>query len=189
MLTPTIIIAILGPMNLLLLAGSSRKNQAWIHDVEKVLSPLFTATLVHEYAHWRDDRIPASFDNELTRIERVLQQLGWSEGYAIFAKSFGSMLSLKGMSMGVLKPTKCIFTGIPLRMVEHERLLFQTWLEAISVPMLMIQNAHDPLGSFEALNTIVGSHGQHCQLVELPGDTHKYSDLERLKALVNDFIT
>jgi len=173
-------------MNLLLLAGNGQHNKEWIYKVKDVLSPLFATLHVHEYAHWDSDEAFIDFDKEYATVEEETTKLGQ---YVIFAKSVGTILTLKGINEGVLHPTKCIFVGLPLTMTAEENSKIKAWLQASNVPILFVQNTDDPLGSFDQVKAFVKSTGVvNCHIVNLPGDSHSYDDFQKLRALIESFL-
>lgn len=171
-------------MNVLFLGGMSERNKPWIFEVERTLAPLFNKTLVHEYSHWSDPNKIANLNEELAAAAEKTKSLG---EYIIFAKSFGSLLSLQGMYEGVLTPTKCIFAGLPLKLALGEGMDLRSLLVARKTPILLIQNSHDPVGSYQKLKTL--TQNTSIQLIELPGDTHNYDDLQKIEELTSGFIT
>jgi pimeloyl-ACP methyl ester carboxylesterase len=64
------------------------------------------------------------------------------------------------------------------------------WLKALAVPTLFIQNAHDPTASYQELQHYLRQHmaQPNYQTVELQGDTHSYTDLQKLKQLVESLL-
>ena len=174
-------------MDLLLLAGNSIHNKEWIHTVKKILSPLFKKSLVHEYAHWQNGELDIDLEAELKSLDLELKS---SDSYYIFAKSVGSILTLKGMDSGQLKPLKVVIAGLPLGLIKESVVFFNKWLENNKVPLLIIQNTNDPLGSFLEVKKYLQelNLGFEYEIIEVPGDDHSYNDLVKLKELVSNFI-
>lgn len=174
-------------MNLLLLPGNSPRNKPWIHEVATQLAPLFSRCFVHEYEHWDNGRDFISFNQELGLLGPRVKDFG---DYAIFAKSVGSILALKGTFEHTFAPNACILVGIPLPFIKKFDVAMSDWLHACPVPLLIIQNRNDPAGSFEDVKAYVGAAQptSPCQLVELPGSDHDYSNLPRLTQAIQNFI-
>ncbi len=173
-------------MNVLLLGGMSLRNRDWVHEVATSLKPLFKKVIVQYYNHWLTGR-EMDLDYEQQGIASILPEL--ANDYVVLAKSAGVVLSVKAIADGILKPKKCLFAGTALAMVENERLPFADWLKAVDCPVLFVQNTHDPVASFAKLKQYVEDlHKTDCQFIELPGDTHDYEDLPKLKQLVSEFV-
>lgn len=172
-------------MNLLLLGGNSQRNQTWIHNMGDVLSSQFDRSFVHDYKHWRTGAEFINFDFEMSVLPDETKNF---ENYAVFAKSIGSVLTLKCINSGILKPSKCIFIGLPIKAVKQENIDLLGLLKSSPKPTLIIQNSNDPLASFSEVQNLVEQTGaSNYKLVELAGDTHNYDNLDELTKLVADF--
>jgi predicted alpha/beta-hydrolase family hydrolase len=176
-------------MHAVLLGGNSKNNQPWIRQVAGAFAPLFESCIVHEYAHWQSGAGShfIDFNKELTLLAPKVQDLG---EYIIFAKSVGTVLTAKGIQAGSLAPKGCIFTGVPLLLIKREAYPFTAILQAYRHPTLFVQNTSDPAGSFVEVKTYVEENNLLQPLnhmVELPGNTHDYTDLSALKNLTQIF--
>ncbi len=173
-------------MNALLLSGNSLRNKDWIHQLDSQVAPLFGKTLVHEYLHWQTGQPLIDLDAELKLLEPNLPELG---EYVIIAKSAGSVLALKGINQRLLSPAKCFFMGLPLAYINEQILPAGQWLAACQMPVMIIQNSFDPVGSYQAAKDyLLESAASQCQLIEVAGDSHDYEDYPCLKQLLADFL-
>lgn len=172
-------------MNALLLGGNSQHNQEWIHKVGTILSPEFHKLLIHDYSHWDGQGGFIDFDLELLRLSAIIEG---AVPYIVFAKSVGSILTLKAISKGILKPVGCIFAGLPIKLAEEDKIPLPDLLRDNPVKTLFIQNTNDPLASFSKLVKYLRTAGAtNYQALELEGNAHSYDDFERLKSLVHSF--
>jgi hypothetical protein len=168
-------------MNLLLLSGNSVRNKPWIHDVDDRLSRHFDKTLVHHYAHWDSGAEFINFDDELSSVADEATDF---QPYAIFAKSVGSVLTIRGIAEGKLKPKAVVVTGLPLKVIQENNLPVIEWLIKVDIPMLIIQNENDPLGSYEEVSAYTkNSANSYVSTMVLPGDSHEYTDFAKLDEL------
>jgi len=174
-------------MNLLLLGGMSPRNREWIREVRDTLAPLFETSLVHDYAHWAAAGPHIDLEHELHAAHNQVRELG---DYMIFAKSAGVVLSLKGIAEQALRPKACLFVGTPLRFVHEHGHQMDVWLKSLTMPAVFAQNAHDPAGSYHELEGYLREHlpSPHHRLVELPGETHDYTDLATLRELAETLL-
>ena len=171
-------------MNLLLLAGNSKRNQEWIHAVDRVIKPLFNTTVVQEYQHWQTGVNFIDLDAELNKAAQNTRSL---DPYIIFAKSVGCLLALMGMRNHVLHPHKCIFTGLALKLIMSEKIPLEEWLGNNQIPILILQNEADPAGSYVQVKESM-SKVPNCTIAKLPGDTHEYNDLQKLKDIIATYL-
>lgn len=178
--------AMIGVMNILLFGGNSPRNKAWIHKVGETLSSDFGKCIVHDYGHWDNQGEFIDFDLELSRLSAETASL---EPYVVFAKSVGSILTLRAINEGILVPAKCIFAGLPIKLAEEDEIPLQELLRSNPVSTMYIQNTYDPLASYARLMDYLRESGASPhESVELAGDTHSYDDLNRIKSLVNSFV-
>ncbi|MGH7157513.1 MAG: hypothetical protein ACREGD_00330 [Candidatus Saccharimonadales bacterium] len=175
-------------MDALVLGGNNPHNKEWVQQLKSALAPLFNTIATHDYAHWASGGSTIDFDHELRAAVAEARSLN---DYVIIAKSVGTLLSLRGTASNSLRPSKAIFLGMPLNYIrqqamEHES---ESWLKKTTAPMLFIQNAHDPVASASELERylkIIVSPSL-VNLVELPGNTHDYTDFPKLFELVQRF--
>jgi hypothetical protein len=170
-------------MDLLLLGGNGPHNQPWLNDVEQTLKPLAGQCMRHEYVHWKNGG-SIDIDSELVGVADKSKQLG---EYGLFAKSIGIAIAAKGIGQNQLKPTTCIFVGLPLGTVQREFPEFINWLKPSKVPIVFVQNSEDPVGSAEGVRNFIASSGlNNYSFIQLPGNTHDYTNLDELKNIVGD---
>ena len=168
--------------NLLLLSGSSKRNKEWIYRINQIFYDIFKDTIVHNYKHWEDDSVDINLDYELEIISKEVSNF---EPYVIFAKSIGSVLALKGIDSQLLKPTRCIFVGLPLKIIIEDCIPFFEWLDNVNVPVVIIQNKNDPFGSINEVKIyIINTKNNDIKILEVPGDSHDYDDLDMLRRLI-----
>lgn len=175
-------------MDLLLLGGVSPHNKDWLYQVRDALAPLFGQCLVHEYAHWASAAPQIDLDHELNALRSQVHDL---KEYVIFAKSAGVVLSLKGIADDILRPKACLFVGTPLRYIHKHGHQTDVWLKDLTMPTIFAQNAHDPSGAYQEVEHYLREHlhSPHHELLELPGDTHDYTDLAKLQKLAGSLIS
>ena len=174
-------------MNLLLLSGNSPRNKAWIDVVDSNLSELFTQTLVHQYAHWETGADFIDFDLELSRLTDAVTM---HQPYAIFAKSVGSILTLQGLAAGKLLPRAILIAGLPLKLISELTLPVTDWLRQSVIPILIVQNENDPVGSYNEVAALISTlDNDAISTMSLPGKTHEYEDFSKLKQLAAALLT
>jgi hypothetical protein len=174
-------------MNLLLLAGNSLRNKPWIHEASEYFAGDFQSTLVHHYLHWETGEDFIDFNVELPRVAEEVTDF---QPYSIFAKSVGSVLTIKGLGESKLMPHAVLITGLPLKVIQTKAIPIADWLLKIKVPVLIVQNVDDPLGSYKDVDSFIKHIGnQNVSVTSLPGDSHDYLDLqaleEKLLSLIN----
>lgn len=167
-------------MNALLLPGNSTRHAEWIEQLADALSPYFDTTKTQHYRHWKTGEQAADVAYEISAAKDNAAQL---EPYCIIAKSIGCVIAAKGTADGLLHPEKLILLGVPIN-GGAPREAFAKFLRTISVPVVIIQNTSDPLGSFDNVKIAFENVGNHISFVEMPGDTHDYIDFESIAKLV-----
>lgn len=173
-------------MKLVLLSGNSIQNKEWIEEIKDSLNPYFDEVYLQDYKHWQEGKALIDFNFELNTL---IEKVGKWEEFVIFAKSVGTALATKSILEGKIKPQKCIFVGTPVFWTDEHNIALKDWLKNYSIPTLFIQKTSDPVFHFSDLKKLLEENEvKNYQLVELPGDTHHYEDIEKLKELTLDFI-
>lgn len=91
-------------------------------------------------------------------------------------------MTCAAISQGLLRAERCIFAGFPLEMVKNYNFPVDTWLSNIKNPILVLQNEFDPLGSYnDVAKHITNIKNTNISIHKLPGDTHDYKDIPKLK--------
>lgn len=172
-------------MNILLLSGESISNKSWIEEVNASLAPLFSRTAILYYDHWQTGQEGIDFEKEYKKLISLAQNLN---DYIIFAKSIGTVLTIRGIYERQLKPAKCMFVGPAFIPVEKNYPDFGSWLENYSVPTLFITKTADPVAPAALLQNLLAKyHVRNFKFIEIRGDDHKYTDIASLKSYVSDF--
>lgn len=173
-------------MNLLLLSGESISNKAWIENIEVTLRDQFATTKILHYDHWANGGDTIDLQVEYSKLISLANKMS---DYAIFAKSIGTVLSVRGIFEKKLIPVKCVFVGAALLVGERNIPEFPIWMEGFSVPTLFITKTFDPVAPADKLrDLLVRYHVQNYQFIEITGDNHKYDNLEEIKGLITNFI-
>jgi hypothetical protein len=175
-------------MHLILLPGNGRYNKAWIDEVRENLQDLFLSTHVVYYDHWfaEDEKKEITIETEQKKLLEIAANL---DEYVIFAKSAGSLVTIKSIHEGLIAPEKCIFTGHPVNWARYRNYPVEQWIKDYSVPTLFIQKTLDPVFSFEELKAYLGEHNvANLKLVEQDGDDHEYGDIAFLRAEITSFL-
>lgn len=167
-------------MNALLLPGNSSRHGEWVENLRFAMAAHFQSTETQHYRHWHTDEENADIEYEIGVAQSKMSGL---EPCIIIAKSIGAAISLKGAADGRLKPEKLILLGVPINgTVPGE--LFAKWLGEISLPIVIVQNTGDPLGSFADVRALFADKGDNISFLELPGETHDYLDFEAISKLI-----
>lgn len=131
-------------MNALLLPGNSQRHSKWMGDLKLAISPLLETIVSSHYKHWKTGEECADVDYEILLAKESTKELG---EYIIIAKSIGAVIAAKGTNNGAISPKKLILLGVPVNGVVSAK-LFAEYLTKITIPIVIIQNTNDPLGSF-----------------------------------------
>jgi len=172
-------------MRLLLLSGNNVSNEAWIDLVANVLKTDFDVH-VHRYRHWRTGDRYIDLEHELEAIEALTAD--W-DTYGVFAKSAGTLLTMKGAFEGRLYPKKCVFVGVPIPWgIENDR-YDHAWLDAFGVPTRFIQQEFDRFLHAADLRNLLDAHNHAgAELITVPGSSHEYEDVKGVAGHAKRFL-
>jgi hypothetical protein len=124
---------------------------------------------------------------EVKRLKEEAEAL--SEDYLIFAKSAGTVATVKAISEGKVKPTKCVFVGSPWGDFANKEGEFNTALSKFSVPTLFIQQTEDMFFKYAELEkTLKENSLSDYELIEIPGNNHAYDNYDEIKKWMKEFI-
>lgn len=173
-------------MNILLLGGNSVRHQSWLDRVQAEIADDYDEITKHQYQHWATGQAEIDLDHELSQLDSYAKS---DKPYQIFAKSAGTILSLMSINAAQLRPVSCVFTGIPLVMVEKYDVPIQSWLKSVSCPVKILQQMHDPYGSHKAVAALVATVGNPLiHVIQLPGQTHDYEDFQTIRHYLTELI-
>jgi hypothetical protein len=173
-------------MELILLPGNSINSKDWIEKIESDLKELFDKTYVLYYKHWETGAEIIDMNYEL---EQLTNHIGKKRNYILLAKSIGSVLAIRGIKEGKLKPKKCIFFGTPVLFCRQYRIPIDFFIENYSTETMFIQNTKDPYFSADELrNFLKNKNVKNYSFIEFPGVTHNYDELLQIKKLVKSFV-
>jgi hypothetical protein len=174
-------------MHLVLLPGNSKYNKEWIDEVRDYLGDLFVSTHVLYYDHWFvEEDIEIDLEVEQKKLLAIVENL---DEYVIFAKSAGSLVTIKSIHEKLIEPKFCIFTGHPVNWARYRNYPVEQWIKDYAIPTLFIQKTTDPVFSFKELGEYLQLHNvQNLKLVEQEGDDHHYSDLALLRSEIEAFL-
>lgn len=165
-------------MDILILPGNSPHHREWSEQLKQNLEPLRMHTIVQQYQHWKTGREWASVDEELNTTIELTESLG---EYVVLAKSIGSIIALKGTATGKIHPKGLLLMGIPLKDTALSKEV-PLWLSQITQPIIVIQNSHDPLGSYDEVVMTLSATAPNLTVIEQPGDTHDYTNTALMSA-------
>ena len=174
-------------MKLILLPGNNAGNESWIRQVRDSLQDKFDGSYLQGYDHWSSGKPVIDLDAELQKLASADVM---KDSYAVFGKSAGVVLALKGISEGKIHPRKCIFVGTPVYWCKQNSFPLSDWLEGYSVPTLFVQKTRDPAATFEFLKGYLAKRNvQKHTMVEMPGDDHDYAEIDELKRIITEYIS
>ena len=162
-------------------------NKEWVEKVAGELKDLFDSTSVQNYKHWQDDTGLIDINHELDILIKDVQNM---EGnYAIFAKSAGTLVTMKGISDGVLKPKFCVFTGVPFKWAQEQGIPVNDWINALQRNVLILQKTHDPVLGYQELKDFLGEHGiKDITIIEIQRNNHHYENIQQIHGLTQTFM-
>lgn len=167
--------------NVVYLPGASEEyNREWVDRLARSFSDFFAHSYVQHYSHWEDG---GDLDIAL-ELKTLAESISDMETYGVIAKSAGSLVALRGMYEGQLQPSYLVCMGFPLAVVHSGDLPIARWLTHTDVPIVVIQNSDDPIGSFDEVSTWINKHNKRVVFVPLPGETHTYDDFAAIEEVV-----
>lgn len=169
-------------MNVLLLGGQSPRHYDWVREFQTALQAHGHTVFIHDYTHWLSGGNDINLEVEIAAVAELAKDL---QDYVIVAKSIGTVITTLGVARGLLIPKACVFLGFPLQVVQAT---YDTQVaEALAAlpPTTCVHNEHDPLGSAVAMQAYISAYKpSEVRYITTPGDTHDYTDFERINELI-----
>lgn len=160
---------------LLLLSGNDVSNELWIDRIAEKFSGAYEVH-VHRYTHWRTGEQYINLESELKILQEEIR--GW-EDYFIFAKSAGTILTMKGVHEKTLAPQKAVFVGCPFPWGRERGFQVDQYLSDFSTSTRFIQQENDFLLSAAALKSELETSAiDKPDIITIPGDSHEYEDID-----------
>lgn len=107
---------------LLVLAGGSKRNQAWGEACAEYFKNQFDLTCFIRYDHWETGEPNIDFAVELEKVAITAEGAGEKGDWYIFAKSIGSILALKAVAAGAVEPKNASFSVCHLILLRIQSL-------------------------------------------------------------------
>lgn len=173
-------------MNLIILPGNSKEyNEDWLNDWATELENMFDSVTKHVFEHWKTGGEMIDYDVEVKKLVEETKNIG--EEYVIFAKSAGTITTVKAVTEEKISPQKCVFTGSPWSHLAKD-IGGEKNISKYKIPTLFIQQTDDMFYKYAELEKLLEDHelGEY-ELVEIPGSNHAY-DNEEIKQMISDFI-
>lgn len=175
--------------NLLVLAGGSKRNEAWGIACAEYFKDDFDMTYFIHYDHWSTGESNIDWEAEIEKIAATFLSSDDSDVFYVYAKSIGSILTLKAIEEGVIAPKQCVFFGMPLDVVADS--VFKddgSLLTDFTVPTLAFHNIADPTAEYNYVKEKLNIHNNSITLQPLEGNTHDYLDFPAYKNTIEAFI-
>lgn len=161
-------------MQLVMLSGNSLHNQDWVYEARDEVSDLFDSTYVQNYRYWQTNEEWIDLPHELS----VLKDQHLAGDYGVFAKSIGTVLAVQALDKNIISPKFLLLLGLPLGYITKNYPQFASILTSNSLPVTVIHNTEDVVGTAEAAREYLLSclNEADFTFIETPGDTHDYED-------------
>tara|TARA_B100001989_G_C24528031_1_gene459849 strand:+ start:1249 stop:1779 length:531 start_codon:yes stop_codon:yes gene_type:complete len=173
---------------LLVLPGNSLRNKEWGEGCALAYVDLFDEVVMQYYDHWDNEENFISLDKELEKIKRTI---GNSEDdtWHVFAKSIGSLVTLKAVHDGIVTPKQTVFFGMPLDFAEEFYAGDWDPLSDYKVRTLAFHNDSDPTANYEFTKDKLEILAPSIELFTLRGDNHDYLDFSDYKEKIKEFLS
>ena len=174
-------------MYLIILPGNSKQyNEQGLYDSAKHLNDLFESVTTHVYEHWKAGTGEEHGDTKLEAQKLEEEAKSLDGDYVIYAKSIGSIITVRAVSEGKISPKKCVFVGSPFGERGPE---FDRWASEFKIPTLFIQQTDDMFFKHANLEKYLAKNwGGKYKLIEIPGENHAYDNYEEIKGWIKEFI-
>jgi len=175
-------------MHLVIIPGNSKQyNEEWLYTSQKHFKDLFESVTTHYYKHWKEGTEDIDIEHEVNALAKKVSKLAGD--YVIYAKSAGTVVTIKAVVDGKVAPSKCIFVGSPFGWAKKEDQRFDKYFTNYDVDTLFIQQTDDPFFAHKDLEEFLDkSNVKDYRLVEVDGNNHAYDNYSKIKTMLKDFL-
>lgn len=172
-------------MEIIYLPGNSVDNKSWIEEIKTNFDSISSGKILY-YDHWQSREKWINIDRENEKLKELVKG---ENDYNVFAKSIGTILTLKGMDENYFKPKKAIFCGFPYSAGERAGIKINECLKSLTIPVIFIQNEFDPVGGFKELTEILMNNSPaNYRLIKIANNsTHNYENYDELVTITKEF--
>lgn len=171
-------------VNILLLAGASKKNISWVMKLRDELLDLHRYSVsVFNYTHWKD----GGEINIPEEAKKLSEYLSTNDVSVVIAKSAGSLVTATASMYTGASLKKAIFIGFPLEYARERRINYETLLQKFQTPTLYIQAAGDPMGSYDRVH-LMTKNLENTIAKRIESNDHNYKDIPTLIKLILSYI-
>jgi len=171
-------------VNILLLAGASKKNISWIMKLrDELLEIQKYSVSVFNYTHWKD----GGEIDILEEAKELSEYLSTNDVSVVIAKSAGSLVTATANMYTGASLKKAIFIGFPLEYARERCIDYETLLQKFQTPTLYIQAAGDPMGSYDRVH-LMTKNLENTIAKRIERNDHNYKDIPTLIKLILSYI-
>ena len=171
-------------VNILLLAGASKKNISWVMKLRDELLDLHRYSVsVFNYTHWKD----GSEINIPEEAKKLSEYLSTNDVSVVIAKSAGSLVTATANMYTGASLKKAIFIGFPLEYARERCIDYETLLQKFQTPTLYIQAAGDPMGSYDRVH-LMTKNLENTIAKRIESNDHDYKNIPALIELILSYI-
>ncbi|CEO39069.1 hypothetical protein [Photobacterium kishitanii] len=164
-------------MKILAIPGKMPITEKWLLKILAATNWSKESIEMHRFAAW---------DNEQTfSVDKEISYLPSGHFDVVITKSIGSLITLKAQN--TISWDRLVLIGVAWSLFSDQERELLPALEDKDLPILIIQEKHDPFGSYaEIAAQVAGKHNICC--LEVNGDRHQYSDTETIGRLINRWV-
>ena len=165
-------------MKILGLPGINPGTEQWMQKLLESLNLARSETIIQRYQCWA---VPGSSLN----IESEARIAAITRPDIVIAKSIGTRIAIYAYTGKLMSAKTCILLGIPVRGCSNDEISALQEICA-NVPTLLIQQTDDPAGSFSVVTSMI-PHSPTCQISEVPGNDHRYGNIDQLRQIIESW--
>ncbi|HIF9076669.1 hypothetical protein [Photobacterium damselae] len=164
-------------MKILAIPGKMPATKAWLEKIIAQTPWKHEEITLHNFSAWGSD-------DEFS-VTTEVQSLPFGHFDVVITKSIGTLITLKAQRK--ISWDKLVFIGVAWSLYSEQDKALLPALDNQGKPVLIIQENHDPFGSFQEINQVVS--GKKCiKCVEVSGERHQYADVEQIGSIISNWL-
>lgn len=161
-------------MKILAIPGKMPITEKWLYNILSATDWDSSAIEMHRFEAWTSD--------EAFSVDQEISYLPLGHYDVVITKSIGCLITLRAQNK--ISWNRLVLIGVAWSLFsESERQLLGA-LEEKALPVLIIQEKHDPFGTYAEISEQVAAK-EHIRCIEVEGDRHQYTDTVAIGRLIN----
>ena len=152
-------------------------TQTWLEEIISITPWKNEDIDLHYFNAWDS--------NHDFNIQNEIEHLPSGHYDVVITKSIGTLITLKSQQR--ISWDRLVFIGIAWSLYSNKEKELLPALNNQGLPVLIIQEKHDPFGSYQEINQVL-LNLEHITCIEVAGDHHQYPNVSLIAEIITNWV-